>query len=240
MERLQKVMSQAGVASRREAEKLILAGRVSVNGKIIMELGTKVDIKKDKVLVDGKPIALEEPIYILLNKPKGVVTTAKDERGRKTVVDLLTEVDQRVYPVGRLDYNTEGVLLLTNDGELTNQLIHPKYKIYKTYIAKVFGIPTEEKLDLLRVGIRLEDGITAPARIRLLNGDALTNTAEIEVIIHEGKNRQIRRMCEAIKHPVKSLKRVEFANLDLKGLRRGQYRTLSQQEIDRLKNFING
>lgn len=239
MERLQKVISQAGVASRREAEKLILAGRVSVNGKIIMELGTKVDIKFDKVFVDGKSIALEDHIYILLNKPKGVVTTAKDERGRKTVIDLLTEIKQRVYPVGRLDYNTEGVLLLTNDGELTNQLIHPKYKIYKTYIAKVIGIPSEEKLDLLRVGIRLEDGVTAPATIRLLSSDSLTNTAEIEFIIHEGKNRQIRRMCEAIKYPIKSLKRIKFASLSLEGLRRGQYRALSQKEVEELKNLIN-
>ena len=239
MERLQKVMSQAGIASRREAEKMILAGRVKVNGTLVKELGTRVNSARDKIVVDGKLIAAQEHIYVVLNKPKGVVSTAKDERERKTVIDLLTEIKQRVYPVGRLDYNTEGVLLLTNDGELTNMLIHPKYKIYKTYIAKVAGIPTEEKLDLLRVGIRLEDGVTAPARINLLDIDPVRNTATIEFIIHEGKNRQVRRMCEAIKHPVNSLKRVKFATLDLEGLRRGQYRILEEDEVEALKRMVN-
>lgn len=239
MERLQKVMSQAGIASRREAEKMILAGRVKVNGTLVKELGTRVNSARDKIVVDGKLIAAQEHIYVVLNKPKGVVSTAKDERERKTVIDLLTEIKQRVYPVGRLDYNTEGVLLLTNDGELTNMLIHPKYKIYKTYIAKVAGIPTEEKLDLLRVGIRLEDGVTAPARINLLDIDPVRNTATIEFIIHEGKNRQVRRMCEAIKHPVNSLKRVKFATLDLEGLRRGQYRILEEEEVEALKRMVN-
>lgn len=232
-------MSQAGIASRREAEKMILAGRVKVNGTLVKELGTRVNSARDKIVVDGKLIAAQEHIYVVLNKPKGVVSTAKDERERKTVIDLLTEIKQRVYPVGRLDYNTEGVLLLTNDGELTNMLIHPKYKIYKTYIAKVAGIPTEEKLDLLRVGIRLEDGVTAPARINLLDIDPVRNTATIEFIIHEGKNRQVRRMCEAIKHPVNSLKRVKFATLDLEGLRRGQYRILEEDEVEALKRMVN-
>lgn len=232
-------MSQAGIASRREAEKMILAGRVKVNGTLVKELGTRVNSARDKIVVDGKLIAAQEHIYVVLNKPKGVVSTAKDERERKTVIDLLTEIKQRVYPVGRLDYNTEGVLLLTNDGELTNMLIHPKYKIYKTYIAKVAGIPTEEKLDLLRVGIRLEDGVTAPARINLLDIDPVRNTATIEFIIHEGKNRQVRRMCEAIKHPVNSLKRVKFATLDLEGLRRGQYRILEEEEVEALKRMVN-
>ena len=232
-------MSQAGIASRREAEKMILAGRVKVNGTLVKELGTRVNSARDKIVVDGKLIAAQEHIYVVLNKPKGVVSTAKDERERKTVIDLLTAIKQRVYPVGRLDYNTEGVLLLTNDGELTNMLIHPKYKIYKTYIAKVAGIPTEEKLDLLRVGICLEDGVTAPARINLLDIDPVRNTATIEFIIHEGKNRQVRRMCEAIKHPVNSLKRVKFATLDLEGLRRGQYRILEEEEVEALKRMVN-
>ena len=168
MERLQKIISKAGLASRREAEKMIVEGRVSVNGKVVTELGTKIDIKKDKVFVDNKKIAIENMVYLILHKPKGIVTTLKDEKGRMTVIDLIKDVPERVYPVGRLDYNTEGLLILTNDGELTNKLIHPSFKIYKTYIAKVKGIPAEEKLDILRVGVRLEDGITAPAKVNII------------------------------------------------------------------------
>ena len=235
MERLQKVISQAGVASRREAEKLIQEGRVVVNGKVVIELGTKVDINKDKVSVDGKKITSQENIYILMNKPKGIITSVKDDRGRKTVIDLLEGVSQRVYPVGRLDYNTEGVLLLTNDGELTNSLIHPKYKIYKTYIAKVQGIPSEDELDVLRIGVKLEDGITAPAKVNILDIDPSRNLTTFEIMIHEGKNRQVRRMCDAIGYPVKNLKRTKFASLTLEGLRRGQYRLLSLDEVENLK-----
>ncbi|MDF2564681.1 MAG: rluB [Massilibacillus sp.] len=237
MERLQKVISQAGIASRREAETLIKEGRVVVNGKVISELGTKVDINKDKVRVDGKLIASQENIYILMNKPKGVITSVKDDRGRKTVIDLLEGVSQRVYPVGRLDYNTEGLVLLTNDGELTNSLIHPKYKVYKTYIAKVQGIPSEDKLDLLRIGIKLEDGVTAPAKVNILDIDPSNNITTFEITIHEGKNRQIRRMCDAIGYPVKNLKRIKFATLTLEGLRRGQYRLLSVDEVENLKTI---
>lgn len=237
MERLQKVISQAGVASRREAETLIKEGRVVVNGKVVTELGTKVDINKDKVRVDGKLIASQENIYILMNKPKGVITSVKDDRGRKTVIDLLEGVSQRVYPVGRLDYNTEGVVLLTNDGELTNSLIHPKYKVYKTYIAKVQGIPSEDQLDLLRIGIKLEDGVTAPAKVNIQDIDPSHNITTFEITIHEGKNRQVRRMCDAIGYPVKNLKRIKFATLTLEGLRRGQYRLLSVDEVENLKTI---
>lgn len=235
MERLQKLISKAGIASRREAEKLILSKRVTVNGKVVVELGTKVDPDKDKVLVDGKPIANEKHVYFMLNKPKGVITSMKDERGRKTVVDLLSEVKERVYPVGRLDYQTEGLLLLTNDGELTNRLLHPRYEIYKTYIAKVRGIPGEEKLDLLRAGIRLEDGMAAPAIVKRIEILPEEGTTTLEITIHEGRNRQVRRMCEAIGYPVKALKRVAFASLTTAGLRRGQYRELSKEEISMLK-----
>lgn len=235
MERLQKVISHAGIASRREAENLILAGRVKVNGSVITELGTKVDQYKDKVVVDGKVIANEEAVYFMLHKPRGVITSVKDEKGRKTVIDLLTDVEQRVYPVGRLDYATEGLLLLTNDGEFTNNLIHPRYKIYKTYIVKVQGIPEEEKLDLLRIGIRLEDGVTAPANVMMTQIDPRENVATLEMTIHEGKNRQIRRMCEQIGYPVQALKRIKFASLSLDGLRRGQYRKLTKEEIISLK-----
>ncbi len=237
MERLQKVISQAGVASRREAELMIKAGKVTVNGAVVTELGTKVLPGKDRVAVDGKLLKSEEQVYLMLNKPKGVVTTVKDPGDRQTVIDYLKDIPQRVYPVGRLDFNTEGLLLLTNDGELTHTLIHPRHKVHKTYRAKVRGIPPEEKLDLLRVGIKLEDGVTAPAQIYLLEADPVKNTATLELIIHEGKNRQIRRMCEAIGYPIRQLKRIGFAGLTLGSLRRGQYRHLTPNEVEALKNL---
>lgn len=228
-------MSKAGVASRRESEKLIADGRVKVNGKVVTELGTKVEEGKDRILVDGKPVETERKVYFLLNKPRGIIASVKDEKGRRTVVDLLEGVKERVYPVGRLDYATEGLLLLTNDGALTNQLIHPKYKINKTYQAKVQGIPTEEKLDLLRAGVRLEDGMTAPALVRLLEVDASSNAAMLEITIHEGRNHQVRRMCEHIGHPVNALKRTKFAMLTITGVGRGRHRALTEEEISALR-----
>lgn len=237
IERLQKVISQAGIASRRSAEKLITDGRVSVNGVVVTELGTKVEPRKDKVEVDGKRIAGEKYIYVLLYKPKGIVTTMKDPQMRKTVVDLVKDIPERVYPVGRLDYGTEGLLLLTNDGELTNALIHPRRKIRKTYLAKVSGIPSEDKLDLLRVGVKLEDDLTAPAFVNIIDIDKEKNLTTVEIVIHEGKNRQIRRMFEKIGHDVKQLKRTKFAFLDLRGVRRGQYRYLTPEEVDHLKKL---
>lgn len=236
-ERLQKIISQAGVASRREAEKLIEAGRVTVNGKVVTELGTKVRPGRDVVSVDGKKLAGEKLVYILLHKPRGVVSTLQDPQGRKTVADLVKAVPQRVYPVGRLDYNTEGLLLLTNDGALTHSLIHPSKKVEKTYVAKVAGKPAEEKLDKLRVGIRLEDGLTAPAILELMGYDHEKKQTIIQITIHEGKNRQIRRMFEAIGHPVEKLKRIQFAMLDLSGVRRGQFRFLTKEEIKSLQSL---
>lgn len=237
MERLQKIISQAGIASRRESEKIIQQGRVSVNGKVVTELGTKVTPGKDRITVDGKPITGEKLVYILLYKPKGIVTTLKDPQDRKTVGSLVTDIPQRIYPVGRLDYNTEGLLLLTNDGALTHMLIHPSKKIDKTYIAKVAGRPTPEKIDLLRVGIQLEDGMTAPALIDVMDFDRERNLTSLRITIHEGKNRQIRRMFEAIGSDVKQLKRVKFAFLTLEGLRRGSYRHLLPQEVEALQNL---
>lgn len=237
VERLQKMISQAGLASRRHAEKLIINGRVAVNGRVVTKLGTKVDPQKDKVTVDGKLITGEKFVYILLYKPKGVVTTLNDPQKRKTVVDLIKDVPQRIYPVGRLDYNTEGLLLLTNDGELTNALIHPSKKISKVYRAVVDGYPTEEELDKIRVGMKLEDGMTAPAIVNIIGVDHENNNTTLEITIHEGKNRQIRRMCEKIGHPVKKLKRVKFAFLDLKGVKRGGYRFLTPDEIKELKSL---
>jgi 23S rRNA pseudouridine2605 synthase len=237
LERLQKVISQAGVASRRESEKIIQQGRVTVNGKVVTEMGTKVTPGKDRIMVDGKPIAGEKLVYILLYKPKGILTTLKDPQDRKTVASLVSDITQRIYPVGRLDYNTEGLLLLTNDGALTHALIHPSKKIDKTYIAKVAGRPSQEKLDLLRVGIQLEDGMTAPAVINMIDFDRERNMTSLQITIHEGKNRQIRRMFEAIGSDVKQLKRVQFAFLTLEGLRRGSYRHLLPQEVEALQNL---
>lgn len=236
-ERLQKMISKAGIASRRAAEQLIQAGRVKINNITVTELGVKVEPGKDRVTVDGKPISAEQYIYILLYKPKGVVTTLRDPKNRKTVADLVKNIPERIYPVGRLDYNTEGLLLLTNDGELTHVLIHPSRKIDKTYVAKVNGLPSEDKLDLLRAGIKLEDGLTSPAKIDLIENNPDTDTATIEITIHEGKNRQIRRMFDAIGHSIKNLKRVKFAFLTLKGVRRGQYRHLLPSEVEELKKM---
>lgn len=229
MERLQKLIARAGICSRREAEKLIQAGRVTVDGQIVTEPGAKADTRQI-ICVDGKRLQAEEKIYFMLNKPRGYVSTARDERGRKTVLDLLGDVAGRVYPVGRLDLNSEGLLILTNDGDLTNALLHPRYEVSKTYRAKITGTVSEDKLDLLRTGIELEDGLTAPAEICLL-GDGL-----VEVTLHEGRNRQVRRMFAAVGCDVKRLKRIKFAGLTLDGqLRPGQFRALTTVEIIRLK-----
>lgn len=236
-ERLQKIISEAGVASRRKAEELIVDGRVTVNGKKVSELGTKVVRGRDTIAVDGKPIGVAKKYYILLNKPKGVITSLHDPEGRQTVAEYISDIPARLYPVGRLDYATEGLLLMTNDGELTNGLLHPSQEIYKTYLAEVAGIPSEEKLDRLRVGIKLEDGLTAPARVRVIGKDEEKGRTQLEVVIHEGRNRQVRRMCEAIGHPVNKLKRVQFAFLTLEGVRRGKYRHLDRDEVARLKTL---
>ena len=231
MERLQKLIARAGICSRREAENLILNGRVTIDGKIIRELGTKADLNQ-KICVDGKPITIcAEKIYLLLNKPRGYVSTAHDERGRKTILDLI-DVSERVYPVGRLDLNSEGLLLLTNDGELTNALIHPRFEVKKTYRAKISGVLTEEKLNLLRAGIELDDGLTAPAEIMLLEENL------VEITIHEGRNRQVRRMFAAVGCEVKSLRRIKFANLTLKSVEVGKYRNLMAEEVAELKKLV--
>ncbi|VBB07966.1 pseudouridine synthase rsua/rlub/c/d/e/f [Lucifera butyrica] len=238
MERLQKIISQAGIASRREAENLIRQGRVSVNGTIVTELGTKASIEQDKIRVDNRLLKDEKYVYVLFYKPRGVVTTLSDPQGRKTVADFVADITERVYPVGRLDYNTEGLLLLTNDGRLAHGLTHPSRHVAKVYLTKVDGMPSEEKLDRLRAGIKLADGVTAPAQIHIRDRDKEKDITTLEITLHEGKNRQIRRMCEAIGHPVKYLKRIEFAFLSLAGLRRGQYRYLTASEIAELMKLI--
>lgn len=232
MERLQKFIAQAGICSRRAAEKIILDGRVSVDGKIVRELGTKIDAHQ-KIFVDGKILHAAEKIYLMLNKPRGYLSTVKDERDRKTVIDLLGEnFSERVFPVGRLDFDSEGLLILTNDGELTNALIHPRFEVRKTYRAKIFGELTDEKLNLLRNGIELDDGLTAPAKIFLLGENF------VEVTIHEGRNRQIRRMFAAVGCDVKKLRRTKFAGLELKNLPVGKFRALTSTEVARLKEFL--
>jgi len=236
MERLQKVIAQAGIASRRHAEKMITAGRVKVNGKIITELGTKVEVGKDKISVDDKALAVDtKKYYILLNKPKGYVTTMSDPEGRKTVADLVKDIPARLHPIGRLDYDTEGLLLMTNDGDLTYALTHPKHEIRKTYAVKVQDIPKDSLLEQLARGVELEDGMTAPAEVAMI--DIVEGNAILEITIYEGRNRQIRRMCEKIGHPVLRLKRKRMAFLTLDKVQRGRYRYLMPREINELKKL---
>jgi len=235
LERLQKVLARYGVASRRRCEELILAGRVRVNGKIVTQLGTKVDVERDFIEVDGKPLQREEEkVYIILYKPKGYLTTVRDPQGRKTVMDLVKGVKERIYPVGRLDCDTEGLLLLTNDGDLSFTLTHPSHRVEKTYLAVVKGTPSKAQLERLRRGVILEDGKTAPAGVRLLRPG---RQAEVEITIHEGRKRQVRRMFDAIGHPVLYLRRVRFGPLKLEGLKPGQYRRLGDKEVRQLKKL---
>ena len=233
-ERLQKVLAQAGVASRREAEEYITAGRVKVNGKVVKELGTKVG-PDAFIMVDGHPIHRERKTYLLFYKPRGVVTTMKDPEGRKSIADYVKDIPQRVYPVGRLDYNTEGLLLLTNDGELAQAMTHPSHEVNKLYEVTVPGIVPQEKLDLLRIGVKLEDGMTAPAIVDLVGYDYEKNLTRFNVTIHEGRNRQVRRMCDYIGFPVRYLRRVQMGTLTLDGLRRGDCRELFNEEIEELR-----
>ncbi len=224
--RLNAFLARAGVASRRKADELIKAGRVTVNGKP-GELNTFVE-SRDRVEVDGKPVAKQELAYLLLHKPAGVVTTARDPHGRPTVVDLVPP-EPRVVPVGRLDADTTGALLLTNDGELAHRLAHPRYEVDKVYVADVEGEPTDETIRRLAQGVDLDDGRTAPARVRRLG------PSRLELAIHEGRNRQVRRMCEAVGHPVRRLHRPVYAGLTLGKLEPGDWRRLGKDEIAGLR-----
>jgi len=229
-ERLQKLISQAGITSRRAAEELILNGRVTVNGQVVAELGSKADPATDRIAVDGKPLKFSaRHLYILLNKPTGYITALKDSQDRPLVTDLLKGVEERVYPVGRLDYNTEGLLLLTNDGEWANRLMHPRHEVEKEYHVRVRGKVLEQQMKRMAGGVELEEGVTAPAMVRLIkSGD---QNDWISVTIHEGRNRQVRRMCEAVSLSVVRLKRVRYGSLEIGTLKTGQFRYLTEAEV---------
>ena len=233
MERLQKVMAHSGVASRRKSEQMILEGRVSVNGKKVTELGYKV-ANRDLIEVDGVPVYQEEPVYFALYKPRGVISAVSDDKGRKVVNDLFPGVSERIFPVGRLDYDTSGLLIMTNDGEFANILTHPKHEINKTYVAKVKGVAANEELRMLARGVKIDGRKTAPARYNILSTDRTKGTSIIELTIHEGRNHQVKKMLEAVGFPVLKLKREKIGSLDLIGLTSGRYRELSQKEVSQL------
>ncbi|WP_078428551.1 pseudouridine synthase [Alkalihalobacterium alkalinitrilicum] len=236
MERLQKVIAQAGVTSRRKAEQLIVEGKVKVNGQFVRELGVKVNANKDEIEVNGVPIDREQPVYFLLYKPSGVISSVSDDKGRKVVTDFI-EVQERIFPVGRLDYDTSGLILLTNDGEFANLLMHPKHTIDKVYVAKIKGIPTREQLKQLKDGIRLEDGKTAPAKVKLISANKKNQTSIVQLTIHEGRNRQVRRMFEALGYNVIKLKREQYGFLDLTGLTPGEFRPLKPIEVKHFREL---
>ena len=228
--RLQKFLAEAGLASRRKAEEIIMSGRVRVNGKVVTELGTRVDPARDLVVVDGAPVErLSKRRYVLLYKPPGCVTTLSDPQGRPTARGYLQGVKERVFPVGRLDYDSEGLLLLTNDGDLAQRLTHPSYGVEKTYLAEVEGVPTPATLRRLRDGVELDDGLTAPARANLVQAGDVTSA--LELVIHEGRNRQVRRMCDAVGHPVRRLVRTNIGPLRDPQLPPGLYRPLTLAEV---------
>lgn len=231
--RIAKYLAQAGIASRRQAEGLIVQGRVKLNGSVVTDLATLVEPQSDRVEFDNVPVMVEEPVYIMLYKPSGFICTLNDPQGRPTVLELITDIKERIYPVGRLDYDTEGLLLLTNNGEFANRIIHPRYKIDKKYEVIVQGNIKDTELNHLRKGVKLEDGMTAPAQVHLLKRDQ--NNSVIEMIIHEGRKRQVKRMCKAVGHPVKHLKRTALEFLTLGGLKPGEYRYMHQDEVDQLQ-----
>lgn len=237
MERLQKVIAEAGIASRRKAEEMIASGRVKVNGVTVKEMGVKVS-GNDRVEVDGKEIGKEEKVYFLLNKPKKTICAVKDDKDRDTVVDLI-DCKERIFPVGRLDYETTGLLLLTNDGEFANGLMHPRNHISKTYEVAVNGVLTDGMCALLEKGIELDDGKTLPAEVFILNRSEKKNKTVLQITIQEGRNRQVRRMMEFFHCEVTRLNRIQYAFLDLGKLRQGQYRKLRMYEVRKLMNLVN-
>jgi 23S rRNA pseudouridine2605 synthase len=235
LERLQKIISAAGITSRRASEELILAGRVTVNGTVVTELGSKADPSADTITVDGKQLTVaSKRLYILLYKPVGYMTTLDDPEGRPLVTELLKEVGERVYPVGRLDYNTEGLLLLTNDGEWANHLMHPRHEVEKEYHVRVRGKVHRSQLDQLANGVEIEGRKTAPARVSIIKEGEQNDW--FSLTIHEGRNRQVRRMCEAVSLAVVRLRRVRYGKLSLDTLKPGEFRYLTEAEVTALRH----
>ncbi|MFZ2331983.1 MAG: pseudouridine synthase [Lactobacillus delbrueckii] len=233
-ERLQKVIAQAGIASRREAEKMILAGRVRVDGQVVTKLGTKVS-SIEQVVVDNQPIERESHHTYLFYKPRGVISAVKDNKGRKTVADYFTNLPYRLYPVGRLDYDTSGLLLMTNDGELANLLMHPRNEVDKVYVAKIKGILQPDEIKALKKGVQIGRYKTKPAQVKVLKTNPRAQTQIVQLTIHEGHYHQVKEMFKAVNHLVDKLSRERYSFLDLQGLTSGQYRELNRKEVDRLK-----
>lgn len=233
--RINKYIAHAGLASRRKAEELIKQGLVTINGQVVTELATTVK-SGDRVEVEGTPIYNEEKVYYLLHKPKGVISSVSDDKGRQTVVDLLPEVKERIYPVGRLDWDTSGVLILTNDGDFTDKMIHPRNEIDKVYLARVKGLATKENLRPLTRGLVIDGHKTKPARYTIIKVDKEKNRSVVELTIHEGRNHQVKKMFEAVGLLVDKLSRTKFGTLDLTGLRPGEARRLNKKEVSQLHN----
>ena len=236
MERLQKIIALSGYASRRKAEDLIKAGKVMVNGKVVRELGTKANFSDD-ILIDGKKIEREEKEYYIFNKPRGVITSTSDDKGRKVVTDYF-ETNKRLYPVGRLDYDTTGLLILTNDGELANLIMHPRNEIEKQYIAKLEGIIKGEEINKLKNGIVLDGTKCIPKRVKLREFDKKTNTSIVEIVICEGKNQEVKRLFESVSFNVLKLKRERIGFLTLGKLKSGEYRKLNPKEVKQLYGLV--
>lgn len=234
MERLQKVIAKAGICSRRKAEELILAGKVYVNGEKCTTLGTKVS-GNDDIEVNGQLLEVEDKVYYVINKPKGCICSSSDDRDRKTVLDYL-DIPQRVYTVGRLDYDTSGVLLLTNDGDFCNQMIHPRYHLKKTYLVNLQGNLSEEDIKLLRKGLKTNVDTYQPAKVRVISHDVTRDRTLFELTIMEGKNHQVKNMMEALGHEVRKLHRIRFGQIEVNDLKPGEYRKLKPFEIKQLKN----
>lgn len=236
MERLQKVMAMAGVASRRKSEEIILAGRVRVNGQVVTELGTKVS-SEDLVEVDGKALSQESLKYFLLYKPRNYISAVSDNKGRPVVLDFFPNIEERIYPIGRLDYDTSGLILLTNDGDLANLLMHPKYEVDKVYVAKIEGILREESRVKLEAGVFIDGKKTSPAQVQVFKTNPQNQTSIVKITIHEGWNHQVKNMFKTVGHPVMKLKREKYAFLNLDGLNVGQWRELTAFEVDKLKKM---
>ena len=237
--RINKYIAHAGVASRRKAEELIKQGLVTVNGQVVRELATTIEAG-DKVEVEGQPIYNEEKVYYLLNKPRGVISSVTDDKGRKTVVDLLPNVKERIYPVGRLDWDTSGLLLLTNDGEFTNMMTHPRHGVDKVYVAKVEGQANKENLRPLTLGMTIEGKKVSPARYEIIKQEKTKNHSIVSLTIHEGQNHQVKKMFAAAGLPVQKLSRIQYGTLTLDGLPTGQFRRLSKKEVSQLINAAQG